>query len=439
MNDWNKVILNAVSTVDENAFVTGQTYYYPFFNEKFGPATTSVETEVILPGKERAKIVEQELQAKYPMYRWKVIAVEGTSINDIKVYLQRKNIKALSGAVRMSGEQMEYIWGYDDTADHLIEGRIEPTPWCNIEEAKEEGGNIAERFPNITSEFLGIYRSTTPKSIEWEEMESELHKREKGGKSYSFFLTEKEKTVCDEIMEWHKSNPKTPQVVPIPRKSKLPTSNPWDAPDEQFREWLIDQTLSSTPATEKDQYLHMVLDYQKQWDQKPTHQGWKVYQHSIMSTLMLNTQNVRETDRKLLRLSTLWHDVGKCKNIWTPGAHAAAGAKIWIKYKPNWISDIEAKTVSFLIQTHDFLGLMDRGLKNNAYRGGMPPSSVREYYKRFSDNLNYAIRLNVNVYNADIGSVSTLRWLLPLTPLLEKMILINESYMLNYVSASTAN
>lgn len=118
----------------------------------------------------------------------------------------------------------------------------------------------------------------------------------------------------------------------------------------------------------------------------------------------------------------LYHDIGKLHNVWTPGSHPLIGARVWIKHRPPFITDTEASLITELIRNHDALGLMDRGLRNSAFRGGMTPAEIRAEIRGLGRGFEEGLRLLSSVYQADIGSVPALRWLMPLTPLLEDVV-----------------
>ena len=66
---------------------------------------------------------------------------------------------------------------------------------------------------------------------------------------------------------------------------------------------------------------------------------------------------------------------------------------------------------------------MDRTLTAPGFRGGASPARVRRELTASGRPLEEALRLHAAVYSADIAAVSALRWLLPLTPLLEQAVL----------------
>jgi len=166
--------------------------------------------------------------------------------------------------------------------------------------------------------------------------------------------------------------------------------------------------------------LQEVLNLQRVGNQKPTHEGWEIYHHSIMSSLQLKVDHFEPSIRKCARLAMVWHDFGKIKNVWTPSAHGAIGSKIWDP--PSWVNPQEEKLVRFLIKTHDYLGLMDRWLQDPQFKGGFSPASIKRSLQALELEPAFLLSLMKEIYDADIGSVARLRCFLPLTPLLEEIM-----------------
>jgi hypothetical protein len=86
----------------------------------------------------------------------------------------------------------------------------------------------------------------------------------------------------------------------------------------------------------------------------------------------------------------------------------------------------EEKLTRLLIKTHDYFGLCDRWIKIRSYRGGLSPKLLVQASNEISPDLSFSLFLMKEIYEADIGSVSILRWLLGLTPLLEKIIYLEK-------------
>ncbi|MBY0164234.1 hypothetical protein SAMN04488688_114120 [Paenibacillus sp. cl141a] len=412
-------ILNMVSQVNTNAYLIGECFFLPFFNNRFGPPMMPVDVEVLVDIRD-VESTEKKLREMDPALRWHVVGLEEESI---KTYLQRSQpLIAFSGAIRLKNVMPEYIFGFEETKNHLEDGCLEWNDQVDKELALSESIKWQDMFTGLKSTL--VEAKLKELEFDWEKLEQNMKKTERGGKVTQISLSIDGEGVKGEILQWHRQANKDMEMIVIPPKSKLPSGDPWIASDEEFREWIIDQFLTKYPKTKKDPYVHSIIDMQKESDQKPTHLGWKVYQHSIFAALCLNTKGFSISDRKISRLAIMWHDLGKCANIWTPGAHGAAGAKLWKRYKPDWVTESEEKRISLLIKAHDYMGLMDRAIKDENFKGGISPQQIISFIEdQLNEDVYYGLQLISRIYLADISSVATLRWLISLTGLLDKMVI----------------
>lgn len=408
---WTQPILNILKELNEKVYVKGELVYKPFFNEKYGPILNQAEIELIIPN--NAELINSYLANKHPEYRWKVIK------GNVEELLAKESFIFLASAICIDGDGESLFFGHEKAEEHLLKGLIEPT-LAYTKNDMEKAIELFNLYPGCSSRYFQLeshFEQTT-----WNELEEEIHANEVGGRFCEDELTEKESKIALKILKWHKENKKEKELVPIPQKGKMPKDNPWIAKDEEFREWIIQQTLIKGSLNKQDDYLEYVLELQKMGGQKPTHDGWKVYLHSIMSVLQINTEGLDPEIKRVLRLVMIWHDVGKLRNVWTPGAHGAIGSKIW--KKPDWLTQEEEELVKLLIKSHDYFGLMDRWIQDKNFKGGLSPKKIRKVCQGIR---NYEPRLVLElmkrVYEADISSVSRLRFFLPLTPLLEEIIL----------------
>lgn len=411
-------ILNTVAQVNANAFVTGECFFLPFFNNRFGPPMMPVDIEVLVNEVEAAE-TEIKLQAVDPTLRWHVIGLK----EDIVSYLKTNQpLIAFAGAVRLGNVITEYVFAFDNTKEHLENGLLEWNEICDKATATSEAIKWNDMFTASKSSLVDAKLKKL--EFEWDKIEENMKKAERGGRVANITLSIKGEGVKSEILQWHRQAKKSTEMVIIPPKAKLPSGDPWMASDEEFREWIIDQFLTKYPKTEKDPYVQSIIELQKESDQKPTHLGWKVYQHSIFAALCLNTKGISIPDRRIARLAIMWHDLGKCANVWTPGAHGAAGAKLWKRHKPDWVTDVEVQRISLLIKAHDYMGLMDRAIKDDQFKGGISPQQIIDFItEQLNEDVFYGLQLISRIYLADISSVATLRWLISLTDLLDKMVI----------------
>jgi hypothetical protein len=96
--------------------------------------------------------------------------------------------------------------------------------------------------------------------------------------------------------------------------------------------------------------------------------------------------------------------------------------------------------VGWLISTHDIYGRLARGLTEKSvsllaqefdvtaastYVGALSPQQVLAKLLQSGLSLRWSVRLNNSLWRADLGSIPTLRWLLPIISILNQMILIS--------------
>ena len=228
------------------------------------------------------------------------------------------------------------------------------------------------------------------------------------------------------------------------------------ATDDQWGEWLINQTKSKNPFCGQDPWLAKILHLDLEaevtgqlsrsaknltGEQKQTHQGTPLYLHLLWTGILVKTEPVcaklREHEfdedticqiRAGIRTGAICHDLGKIlddASIGTPGVHQVLGQKIWDGIKPEWLSGTGADVGRWCVGHHDLLGRLARGLSEkekgdtdnpNArpdYRGAYAPSACREALKELKLPAEIAVLLARDIWRADVGSVQSLRWLLP--------------------------
>ena len=253
-----------------------------------------------------------------------------------------------------------------------------------------------------------------------------------------------------------------------------------ELPDASFREWLLNQTRSRRPFGGKDpqidmlekppmdkvseafSHAHQVLT---EGEQKVTHQGLDLHQHLFQSTLQLATDEVIgrvraeghsepfcNKLRSAMRVAMLHHDLGKLVDISTPGLHESMGARIFrYAMKPVWVDEHMLRLAEWMIVQHDLFGRVARGITEkvgykiqdpnfdpddaSSYEGAIVPGRARDKilainrktYGEQPMSLETATAVIKEIWKADMGSVASLRWLLPVTDLLEQVVARPES------------
>lgn len=106
--------------------------------------------------------------------------------------------------------------------------------------------------------------------------------------------------------------------------------------------------------------------------------------------------------------------------------------------KPDWVSFKIAKLVGWLISNHDIYGRLARGLtekelplshqdfdysKASTYVGALSPEQVKTKLLEPGLPLSLSLRLNNILWRADLGSIPSLRWLIPIVDILNQLII----------------
>jgi adenylate kinase family enzyme len=227
--------------------------------------------------------------------------------------------------------------------------------------------------------------------------------------------------------------------------------------DGQFREWLLNQARSRTPLGGADPFVQSILKQEflpsserirlasRGWavgTQRSTHQGILLPKHHLWSALCLETDDlaspkvssgVRTDDlrdiRVGIRIGTLCHDVGKVLGpevTLGAGFHENAGVGVWRRFlRPDWVSDKISAIVCWCIQNHSLLGRLNRAIDEKidgvdadvdalpSYPGAVDPSFIRSQLARLPLSFELALAACCALQKADIASIPTIRYLLP--------------------------
>lgn len=428
---WDRDALRILASVEPEAWVTGGgNVYRPFFNGVRGPITNSWDIDIKVWGASRADEVQHALEKQAPMYRWHV--------KDANVWANTEFDRNLSSVqesfglaplicacigIRWREGKVQVCWGHPEAEADLRSGLLRPNPDGKYSFAVQKARKIAEYYPGVSAPFIFHERSAIIQT--YAEAMAEVQQHEFGGKVHVRGFSPKEVPYAHEIMRLLEKVPRDARLVPWPPPAPLPDGDPWLSPDAQFRMWVVNQTRSRNPAGGHDGYLKFALERQSGVRQKATHQGWDLRLHALHALLQLETDHI-SAYRRSLRLAMLWHDVGKCWNIHTPGAHQATGAKMWRSQQPYLfpgLSSDEERLISSLIACHDIFGRIHRSLWDPSYKGAVDPATARAMLCEAGLPLATIIRLVKATYLADIGSVSLLRWLRPVAKPIEQILL----------------
>ncbi|MBX7096853.1 MAG: hypothetical protein K1X89_03990 [Myxococcaceae bacterium] len=277
-------------------------------------------------------------------------------------------------------------------------------------------------------------------------------------------LSPAEKDIALEILAFHQASDLTPEAPPLPpRGDHGPRSSTLElmgreASDQAFGEWILEQTHHHRPAGGADRYLRSVLDLSVfgghlealQVTQSPMHQGWSLDRHLGQSMLQLRTDHLLSrlkrqhapewlADLRLsMRLAMLFHDTGKLLGQ-RPRRHALISARLFARFRPGWFPARLVPLTQWLIRTHDLFGAFGRGLTekhgheaadfkvglslSSSYFGAMDSQAVRHVLLESGLPLDEAAAINRELWQADVGSIAALRWLLPVAALVERLLL----------------
>lgn len=415
---WNWRVLEIVRNLAPPAFIVGGHFYRPFWNGLFGPMQEPWNVGVALDSDEHVVQVGLALERALPEYRWRVGNVVrfvnerlGVEVDFAEDALRLShNIIGISGGVRLLlNGNLHIVFGADAEA-HLRRGVLQPSANAKLDEAAQKARLLVQDYPGLSAPFIDHERlEVIP---DWATIHEKTLAMEHGGRRMWSGLSDQEQVIAKELVIFADVAEKKPSAPPLAPRSLTPTEFPWDAPDGEFREWLLQEFRQPIPSEIRDPLLEAALRLQHRVPQKPTHQGWATHQHAASVLLQLETDRLLEF-RRPLRVAALLHDIGKKWNIETPGAHSAIGATQWEGLAPAWLAAADRGIVTFLIRNHDLLGRLARGVKEPDYTGALDPAYARTVLSESGLPPKLALELIFELNRADVGSVAALRWTIP--------------------------
>lgn len=428
---WDRDVLRILADVETNAWVSGGGHIYrPFFNGVYGPITNSCDVDIRVWGAQRADEVQHALERRAPMYRWHVKDAAAWARTEFKRELSCVHeafsltpLICTCAGIRWYEGRVQVHWGHPEAEADLRNGLLRPNFQGTYSFAVQKAKKIAEYYPGVSAPF--ILHERAPIARTYDKAMEEVQRCEHGGKTHWRGLTPTEEQCAREVIQLLEKLPREPRLVSWPTPASLPDGDPWLSPDAQFRMWVVNQTRSRNPAGGRDEYLKGALERQRGVQQKATHQGWDLRLHALHALLQLETDHI-SAYRRPLRLAMLWHDIGKCWNVHTPGAHQAMGAKMWRSqqlYPLPGLREEEEELISLLITYHDVFGRIHRMLWDPNYKGALDPTAARSMISSTVLPLTVMVRFIKATWCADVGSVSLLRWLLPLAKPIEHLLL----------------
>lgn len=279
-------------------------------------------------------------------------------------------------------------------------------------------------------------------------------------------LGAEEKELALEILRFHQRADRSASPPPLPQKPMRPSrSGPRlaelarEADDAEFGDWFLDQVHHHEPRGGADPTLRSVLDFTLfegtlrtlHREQSVMHQGWSLDRHLAQSVLQLQTDGLlgRISERHdsgwckdlrlSMRLAMLFHDTGKLLGT-KPRRHAIISAALFGRFKPVWFPESLVPLTQWCIRTHDVFGAFSRGLTDKeglapgeyredlslatSYFGALDSQALRAVLLESGLPLEEAVAINKALWCADVGSIATLRWLLPVADLVEQLVLV---------------
>lgn len=431
---WDRRVLRWLAELAPDAWVTGGgNIYKPFFNGVYGPPSEPWDVDIRVWGAERAAALQADLERRHPQVRWHVKDARtwakeatGRDIDRVEEACHLMSLVCACAGVRWRDGHVEVYWGHPEAEADLRRGLLRPNLGGQVGFAPDKARKIARYYPGVLATFIGHDRVPVCRSLG--EVTRAVRAGERGGRrQWGPCLSPPEQDLARAVLRLRASLETAPQAVPMPEPGPVdPRADPWTASDGVFRNWVANQTRSRRPVGGRDPYLQHALDCQSGIGQKPSHQGWALDLHVIHVLLTLETDALPRY-RRALRIAALWHDIGKRENVFTPGAHALRGAKLWKQCQATPLPGLDADEealISALIVAHDVFGRLERGLWDEAYTGGMDPSAVRAQLGRGPLPLPGMVRLAKELWKADVGAIPVYRWLRHLADPLEQLVLI---------------
>lgn len=271
-------------------------------------------------------------------------------------------------------------------------------------------------------------------------------------------LNRTERALAQELLRLHREAapraepPSHPPRRPLPERGELLTLAR-EADDATFGGWVLEQIHHHRPLGGRDALLHAVLDGSRfastlraqRHALGPMHQGFTLGRHLAQSLLELRTNELladhaparREELRLALRLALLFHDVGKLAGE-RPQPHGLVSARLFQRFGPEAFPAHLLPLTCWLIRTHDLLGAFARGLTEkeghpigdytldpaapSSYAGALDADAARAALRASGLPLAEAAALHRALWCADVGSIAALRWLLPVAPVVQELL-----------------
>lgn len=430
--NWDIEMLQKLYSIAPDAWVIGGgNLYKPFFNNRYGPPSLSWDIDLSVLGKGRAEAVQIKLDTQFPEFKWDVKDIRtwsekelGYTLHAAEDSISKMALFCTCVGMQWSKNGLMLVFGHERSEADLWNGILVTNKNGHVKFAPDKIKKILEYYPNTYCPELN--NPIVANKYSYTDVMNLTLKLEKGGKYINIQLTPEETAICNDITNFRNALDKQAQPIPLPYPGNFPQGDPWLAPDNQFRFWIYNQFRSRNPFNGKNEYIQNAINVQSDATQKPTHQGWSLKLHVLHSLLDLETDHMIDY-RKELRIGMLWHDVGKIWNKNTPGAHQFIGAKKWVELQNGndlGLTESQVYLITEIIKYHDIFGRLERSLWDSKYNGSISLQYVRESLSNNLVTFQDMVRLTKCTWRADVGGTPLLRWLKPLSELLETLIMV---------------
>lgn len=470
--DWNRApleILERVSTrLGIEAWVAGGHMYRAFWNSTFGPAQLphDVDVAVNAPGDE-APLLEA-LQREAPEHDWSVLCAPaklkrelGFEVADVREAKTYATFLHRAGLVRWSrGEPELFLPDGAEAAlrNGVVQLNVKLLERLSEPQRSELIARQAHRVPSVLLDYPGLRLGPglewkhQPRAIRssWRQLK-QVHEVVAVRTSHNRRrLAREEVELAQQILQFHQTTEPKPQAPPRARGKHVEGTFEQlaaETNDADFAQWVDAQTRRHHEV-KPDAFLHSVLSgslfgtalANGPREQSAMHQGWSLERHLAQALMQLNTSVAGDNAelRRAMRLAVLFHDTGKLAGK-KPRRHATISAALFGKHRPDWFPDELVPLTQWMISTHDLFGVFGRGLTEkhghpvadyaldlaapSSYAFALDSQAVRRALRESGLALEHATAINKAIWCADVGSIASLRWLLPTADLVERLVL----------------
>lgn len=479
-------VLEAVSgALGIEAYLANGSFYRPFWNDRFGPMQQPSDADVAVDREWEVAPLLERLEREAPHERWSVLCPSSrlAAATGLQTTTAAE-AKSLAAFMHKTG----LVRRYRGEIELVMPASVEGTLWNGILQLNhnllerltgEQRAAWLERHANRLPGVLAAYPALTIDPLTAALLGITRGEQHEVGSGFTPLkqrtlsrrpplrtspcrrkLSAAELVVARDILAFHRTASRQSEAPPRPRRTAQPVARvslvavARDADDATFGAWLLDQQRHE-PEAEVDADLHALLTldlvpkrtrerFAAERELSPMHQGWSLERHLIESALQLETDALvtatGEPELRLcMRVAMLYHDIGKVFGT-RPARHPQMSARMFAKRKPAGFPEELVPLTQWMIRTHDVFGVFTRGLTDkvghaagdydvdlaapSSYYGAIDSQAARAQLKTSGRKLSEAVAIASGLWRADIGSIASLRWLMPVTEHVERLLLL---------------